>query len=72
MNENSIFSMVENNLGISILPEMVIPKGLDKIKVIPLELEQTRTIGLAIRTPISPAVKKFAEITENWVKNAGL
>ncbi|MGN7403238.1 LysR family transcriptional regulator [Cytobacillus praedii] len=72
MNENSIFSMVENNLGISILPEMIIPKGLDTIKVIPLELEQTRTIRLAIRTPISPAVKKFAEITENWVKSAGL
>ncbi|MGE7090279.1 LysR family transcriptional regulator [Lysinibacillus sp. NPDC048646] len=69
MNENSIFSMVENNLGISILPEMIIPKGLDSIKVIPLELQQTRTIGLAIRTPISPAVKKFAEITEHWVKN---
>ncbi|MFO1443909.1 LysR family transcriptional regulator [Bacillus sp. Bva_UNVM-123] len=71
MNENSIFSMVENNLGISILPEMIIPKGLDTIKVIPLEIEQTRTIGLAIRTPISPAVKKFSEITESWVKNAG-
>ncbi|SCY86083.1 LysR family transcriptional regulator [Lysinibacillus fusiformis] len=68
MNENSIFSMVENNLGISILPEMIIPKGLNSIKVIPLELEQTRTIGLAIRTPISPAVKKFSEVTENWVK----
>lgn len=68
MNENSIFSMVENNLGISILPEMIIPKGLNSIKVIPLESEQTRTIGLAIRKPISPAVKKFSEITENWVK----
>ncbi|NQX71611.1 LysR family transcriptional regulator [Paenibacillus alba] len=68
MNENSIFSMVENNLGISILPEMIIPKGLNSIKVIPLELEQTRTIGLAIRTPISPAVKKFTEIAENWCR----
>lgn len=68
MNENSIFSMVENNLGISILPEMIIPKALDSIKVIPLELEQTRTIGLAIRTPSSPAVKKFTEITKSWVK----
>jgi len=72
MNENSIFSMVENNLGISILPEMIIPKGLNSIKVIPLEIAQTRTIGLAIRTPISPAVKKFTEITESWVKNVGL
>lgn len=72
MNENSIFSMVKNNLGISILPEMIIPKELDSIKVIPLELEQTRTIGLATRTPISPAVKKFAEITKNWIKNTGL
>ncbi|TQR36994.1 LysR family transcriptional regulator [Lysinibacillus sphaericus] len=68
MNENSIFSMVENNLGISILPEMIIPKDLDSIKVIPLELAQSRTIGLAIRTPISPAVKKFTEITESWIR----
>ncbi|OPH51905.1 hypothetical protein BC351_34400 [Paenibacillus ferrarius] len=68
MNENSIFSMVKHNLGISIIPEMIIPKGLESIKVIPLELEQTRTIGLAIRTPISPAVKKFTEIAENWCR----
>ncbi len=72
MNENSIFSMVENNLGISILPEMIIPKGLDSIKAIPLELKQTRTIGLAIRMSSSPAVRKFTEIAVNWIKNAGL
>ncbi|WP_197143100.1 hypothetical protein [Lysinibacillus sphaericus] len=41
-------------------------------KVIPLELEQTRTIGLAIKTSVSPAVKKFAEICENWVKTQGV
>ncbi|OTY42029.1 hypothetical protein BK742_17440 [Bacillus thuringiensis serovar pingluonsis] len=64
--------MVENNLGISILPEMIIPKGLDSIKAIPFKLKQTRTIGLAIRTPISPAVKKSTEITVNWAINVGL
>ncbi|MGE6375768.1 LysR family transcriptional regulator [Peribacillus muralis] len=69
MNENSVFSMVENNLGISILPEMIIPKSIESIKAIPLELDSYRTIGLAVRKPPSPASKKFAEVTKRWVSS---
>lgn len=67
MNENSVFSMVENNLGISIMPEMIIPKSIDSIKAIPLEIDSYRTIGLAVRKPSSPATKKFFEVTRRWV-----
>lgn len=67
MNENSVFSMVENNMGISIMPEMVITKSIESIKAIPLELDSYRTIGLAVRKPASPATKKFSEVTKSWV-----
>lgn len=69
MNENSVFSMVENNLGISILPEMIIPTSIESIKAIPLELDSYRTIGLAVRKPASPASKKFSEVTKRWVSS---
>ncbi len=67
MNEYSVISMVENNLGISILPEMIIPKSKISFTVIPLESDSYRTIGLAIRKPTSLATKKFSEITKKWV-----
>ncbi|TKH98876.1 LysR family transcriptional regulator [Bacillus wiedmannii] len=67
MNEYSVISMVENNLGISILPEMIIPTSKISFAAIPLESDSYRTIGLAIRKPTSLATKKFSEITKRWV-----
>jgi DNA-binding transcriptional LysR family regulator len=67
MEENAIMSMVAHHLGISILPEMVLQPLLPKLRAIPLENDSYRSIGLATRFNLSPAAKKFAEITKEWV-----
>lgn len=64
LEENAILAMVSHHLGISILPEMVLPSSLSPLKAVPLEKDSYRTIGLANRFSPSPAAKKFAEITK--------
>ncbi|PKF86006.1 LysR family transcriptional regulator [Bacillus sp. BA3] len=67
MGENAIMSMVANLLGISILPEMVLQSLLPQLRAIPLEVDSYRSIGLATRYNLSPAARKFAEVTKSWV-----
>jgi DNA-binding transcriptional LysR family regulator len=69
MEENAIMAMVAHHLGISILPEMVLQPLLPKLRAIPLETDSYRSIGLATRFNLSPAAKKFAEITKKWVSS---
>jgi len=63
---NTIISMVQENLGISILPELVVPENVPNAKVIPLEKEVYREIGLAVKSikQASPSLKKFIEIVK--------
>lgn len=59
----AIVSMVANNLGISILPRLVI-QGMDSaITALPLEPYYTRELGIAYRSQsnLSPAAKRFIE-----------
>ncbi|MGN0142466.1 MAG: LysR family transcriptional regulator [Roseburia sp.] len=59
----AIVSMVANNLGISILPKLVI-EGMDSsILALPLEPYYTRELGIAYRsqTNLSPAARRFIE-----------
>ncbi|MDQ0483705.1 LysR family transcriptional regulator [Guptibacillus hwajinpoensis] len=72
MSENSVVSMVENNLGISIMPEMVVPKNVHSIKAIPLECDSYRTISLATRKNASPASKKLSATIERLVPTMNL
>ncbi len=67
MNEYLMISMVEDNLGISILLEIIIPTSKISFAAIPLESDSYRTIGLAVRKPTSLATKEFSEITKRWV-----
>ncbi|WP_303981828.1 LysR family transcriptional regulator [Niallia circulans] len=67
MGENAIMSMVSHHLGISILPEMVLQSLLPHLRAIPLEIDSYRSIGLATSYNLSPAAKKFAEVTKSWV-----
>ncbi|WP_028984198.1 LysR family transcriptional regulator [Sporolactobacillus terrae] len=67
MEENAILAMVRNHLGISILPELVLPDHIAPLKAIPFSEESFRTIGLATRIPPSPAAKCFAEITKELI-----
>ena len=68
--EKAIASMVEHNVGISILPEMAISMLPDNVKALPLAQESFRTIGLSTKQKLSPASKKFVEVLKNWLANA--
>jgi len=66
----AIIAMVEQGLGISIMPELLL-KGRDgRLKALELEPPCSRTIGLAMATSSddSPATRSFAEYVCNWVK----
>lgn len=59
----AISAMVENELGISIMPELVLQGITHNVRVLSLEPEQHRTIGIAALSlkELSPAAKKFIE-----------
>lgn len=63
MEEDAILAMVAHHLGISILPELVLPKDIAPLRAIPLETDSYRTIQLATRLHPSPAAKAFVSIT---------
>jgi LysR family transcriptional regulator, transcription activator of glutamate synthase operon len=67
MEETAIMSMISHHLGISILPEMVLDSLPEQLRAIPLEVNSYRSIGLATRYNLSPAAKKFAEVTKDWL-----
>ena len=72
--DQAIISMVRHGLGITILPEMVLFNLLHGIKVMNMEGEYFRSIGLA--TPslkkISPAAKRFIETVKTWLLQQNL
>ncbi|RYL94809.1 LysR family transcriptional regulator [Sporolactobacillus sp. THM7-4] len=69
LEETAILAMIRHHLGISILPEMVLPQTLSPLKAIPLETDSFRTLGLAIQIHPSPAAKKFVAITKHLLMN---
>lgn len=63
-------AMVAHGLGISILPEMVLPGVSLPVKALPLEPPFYRIIGIASKSDraLSPATRAFIAFTEEWVK----
>ncbi|MGE7674829.1 LysR family transcriptional regulator [Lysinibacillus sp. NPDC094403] len=66
--EVGIISMISHQLGISILPKLVINNLPPTLKAIPLKQGGYRTIGIAMKHQASPVTKKFAEILSSWLK----
>ena len=66
----AILSMVEQGLGISILPEMVVRGSQRKLVAIPLERPRYREIGLAVRrgAPIPPLIRCFRDFVLQWLE----
>ncbi|WP_186381791.1 MULTISPECIES: LysR family transcriptional regulator [Paenibacillus] len=62
-NTYSIISAVEAGLGITLLPEMALPKTTEKIYCTPLHPLFTRMIGIIHRSPstLTPAAKSFVD-----------
>ncbi|MET3292348.1 UNVERIFIED_CONTAM: DNA-binding transcriptional LysR family regulator [Brevibacillus sp. OAP136] len=67
--DQAIISMVQNGLGVSILPEMVLFRIPDNVSILSLEGEPYRSIGIAAQNleTISPAAKTFIRSIQSWL-----
>jgi DNA-binding transcriptional LysR family regulator len=67
--DQAIISMVQNGMGISILPEMVLHRIPSNVRILSLEGENYRTIGIAATSfkTLAPATKKFIEYLKSWL-----
>lgn len=65
----AIIAMVENGLGISIMPELLLDRRTADVSVVELETKPTRTIALAIPevSMEGPCASRFAEYVQQWV-----
>ena len=66
----AIIAMVEQGLGISIMPELLLKGRHDDLQIMPLIPEAKRTIGLAIADGdrAGPATRKFSEYVIDYVR----
>lgn len=67
--DQAIISMVQNSLGISILPAMILYHLPDTIRAIPLEGNDYRSIGIATTSLkyLSPSAEKLIVFIQNWL-----
>ncbi|MEI3607258.1 LysR family transcriptional regulator [Pseudogracilibacillus sp. SE30717A] len=65
----AIISMVQKNLGISILPELILYSLPENIRVIPLEGNYYRTIGIVAPSlkGLSPGAKKMIDLIKEII-----
>jgi len=68
--DHAIIAMVQNGLGLSILPEMILSQLPENVCYRPLEGEYYRSIGIATTSikNTSPAAIKLIEFITRWVK----
>ena len=68
MDDYAIMSMVEHNLGLSILPELIIEQRKDHLKTLPLEPHYYRSLGIVIKSfeQASPVAKTFIYFVFNY------
>jgi len=66
----AIIAMVEQGLGISIMPELLLKGRHDRLLKLPLVPEAKRTIGMAIAASekAGPATRKFADYVVRYIK----
>ncbi|KXH81844.1 LysR family transcriptional regulator [Sporosarcina sp. HYO08] len=67
--DQAIISMVQNGMGISILPEMVLYRVPKNVRIVGLKGEHYRSIGIAAPSfnTISPAARKFIDYVKVWL-----
>ncbi len=70
--DQAIISMVQNGMGISILPEMVLFRVPHNVRILSIKGEHYRSIGIAAPSfkTISPAARKFIEYVKAWLNNS--
>lgn len=67
--DQAIISMVQNQIGISILPEMILYRMPENVKAVPLTEEYYRTIGVAAVSlkDLSPASQRIIDLLKTIV-----
>ncbi|MDR4945097.1 LysR family transcriptional regulator [Neobacillus cucumis] len=70
--DQAIIAMVQNNLGISIRPEMTLTHIPRNVRILNLEKESFRFIGVATKPNMSPATKKFIDCVYAWLRDNSL
>ncbi len=67
--DHAIIAMVQNGIGISVLPEMILFNQLDNICVLDLEGENYRSIAVATVSlaNLSPAARRFINCIKTWL-----
>ena len=65
----AVIAMVEQGLGISIMPELLLKGRNDNVQILPLIPEAKRTIGIAIAagSKAGPATRRFADYVVRFV-----
>lgn len=68
----AIIAMVEQGLGMSIMPELLLKGRHDEVLTLPLVPEAKRTIGLALAAGenAGPATRRFCDYVVRYVKDA--
>ena len=66
----AILAMVEQGLGMSIMPELLLKGRHDRLQILPLLPEARRTIGIAIAAGdrAGPATRRFADYVVRYVR----
>lgn len=67
--DHTIISMVANNLGVSILPQLTLQNLENQVSYYLLEPYYSRDLGIAVKSKdaMSPAALKFLEITKQML-----
>ena len=64
----AILAMVEEGLGMSIMPELLLTGRTEHVRVMELDPPCSRSIALAVRQDPDPAAERFADHILEWVK----
>ena len=69
-NDYAMLAMIENGLGIAIIPELILKNNTKNVKIMELDPPATRTIGIAYSsdTAVNPSVLRFADFIQSWVE----
>ncbi|WP_366596698.1 LysR family transcriptional regulator [Bacillus pumilus] len=64
---NTLISMVQEGLGVTIIPTLILPPQMSHTKVIPLETSVYREINLAFKSfkAASPSAKRWIEVVKD-------
>lgn len=67
--DETILSMVAQNLGVSLMPELLLSRASERIAIRPLTVSYARSLGLAVRSRryASPATLKFMDAVQEFL-----